>query len=191
MVFDKMFSPAGHKTFGARAIEVLATVALMWFSMLFVVTFFKIILPDSVDYATSIPAMGVSLNWWLDSQNLTLGHAFSSVLGVLGVLGIIMFAPLLEEPLFRGLPCSVASDNNGELRPRWGIFVVIVVSFILFGLAHGHGYFSVMLQGVGGLFLARLFFRNGPNTRTSLLSGMAAHSLYNISVVIVTWFASS
>ncbi len=134
-----------------------------------------------------MPVMGFIPNYWLSSHNLTLGQALTSPYVVMEVLIIILGAPFLEEILFRGLPCSAASDTEGKIRPRWGLFVILGFSFIFFGLAHGQGYFSVLLQGVGGLLLARLFFRNGPNTVASYFSGVAAHALYNISVVAVTW----
>lgn len=181
-----MFQSANNNTFGAKAREVLATVALMWLSMLLVVSFFKFVGLASVDF-TSTPVLGATLNNWLDSHSLTLGEALTSPFVVIQVLIIILGAPFLEEVLFRGFFCGfLASDDSGTLKPR-GVFAVLAGSFILFGLAHGHGYFSVLLQGVGGLFLARLWFRNGPNQRESYFSTVAAHSLYNISVVITTW----
>jgi membrane protease YdiL (CAAX protease family) len=157
----------------------------MWFGMLTVVSFFKAIGLASVDFGTSMPVMGATLNYWLQSHSLSLGQALTSPFVVMQVLIIIFGAPFLEEIIFRG-PCRALSDKEGTLKPEF-LFVVLSWSFIAFGLANGYGYFSVLLQGVGGLFLARLWFRNGPSRSASYFSCVAAHSLYNISVVITTW----
>lgn len=182
-----MFQSANHKTFGAHVGEVLVTFALMWICMLVVVGFFKATSLLTGDFSTNIPVLGPSINLWLQSQHFTLGQALASPYMVVGVLMTIFGAPFLEEVLFRGFVCnSMATDDHGRLKVQ-GLFTVLAGSFIIFGLAHGHWYFSVMLQGVGGLWLARLWFRNGPSQKSSYLSCVAAHSLYNISVVTSVW----
>ena len=185
-----MFQSAENHTFGTRAREVLATMAMMWFGMLLVVAFFKAVGLASIHFTTNTPLLGVSVNWWLHSQNITLGQALTSPFTVMQLLVIMFGAPFLEEVLFRGLVCNLASDDRGKLRPR-GVMMVLAGSFILFGFVHGYGYFSIMLQGVGGLLLARLWFRNGPSQKASYFSCVSAHSLYNISVVLVAWIFGS
>ena len=183
-MFGKMFVSAEHKTFGARAVEVLATFALWWFSMQVVWHVLKFSGLNFAEIGGDTPVAGFTLNYWLHSHNLTFGQAIASpsVDVVMGTLITMFGAPFLEEVLFRGFFCSVASDENGNLKAR-GLFTVLVGSFILFGLVHGHWYYSVMLQGVGGLWLARLWFRNGPSQKWSYFSCVAAHCLYNISVL--------
>ena len=183
-MFGKMFVSAEHKTFGARAVEVLATFALWWLSMQLVVYALKLIGVGFAELGADIPVAGVSVNLYLISHNLTLGQALASpsVVVVVTTLMTMFGAPFLEEALFRGFVCNAASDDSGVLKPR-GHFTVIAGSFILFGLFHGHWYFSVMLQGVGGLWLARLWFRNGPSQKWSYFSCVAAHCLYNVSVL--------
>ncbi len=185
-----MFKSVEHKTFWPRFGEVLVTVALAWFGMLLVASFFKVVGLASVSFNdANTPVLGFSVNYWLQSHSLTFGEALASPSAYMVVI-IIFGAPFLEEILFRGFVCNMASDDNGHLKPR-GIFTLLAGSFILFGLVHGRGYFSVLIQGVVGLFLARLWFRNGPGQKSSYFSCVAAHSLYNISVVATTWFATT
>ncbi|TSC74229.1 MAG: hypothetical protein G01um101444_347 [Parcubacteria group bacterium Gr01-1014_44] len=182
-----MFRSAENHTFGTRAREVLATVAMMWFGMLLVVSFFKAVGLAFVDFKTNTPILGVGVNYWLHSHSFTLGQVLASPQEVMQLLVVMFGAPLLEEVLFRGFVCSgMASDDNGKLKPQ-GLFTVLAGSFIIFGLFHGHWYLSVMVQGVIGLWLARLWFRNGPSRSASYFSCVAAHSLYNISVVTTVW----
>lgn len=184
-----MFKSADNYTFGTRTREILATVALMWFSMLLAVSVLKVSGLASVNFSNNMPVLGVSVNYWLQSQSLTLGQALVSPFAIWQLLGIFVIAPFGEEVVFRGI-CSAVADEKGKLMPRF-LFVIISWSFIAFGLAHGHWYFSVMVQGVGGLWLARLWFRNGPNMQASYFSCVAAHSLYNISCVTAVWLMAS
>jgi len=184
-----MFKSANNYTFEARAREVLATVSLMWFAMLVVICFFKVVGLASVDFSHDMPILGVSANYLLQSNELTVNQALTSPFVVMGILITVIGAPLAEEILFRWFICrSCASDVRGNLRPGGvGLGIVLVGSFILFGIAHGQGYFSLMIQGVGGLLLARLFFRNGPDLKSAYFSCVAAHGLYNTSIVLVSW----
>ena len=188
-MFDRMFSSAGYKTFGAKFGEVGFTVFLMWGAMLVVVGLFKVIgLIASIDFNTNLPLLGITANYLLHYSTFDQALAVS-VAAVLGVIFSAVAAPLWEEVVFRG-PCKALSDKDGKLKPEF-LFIVLGWSFIAFGLGHGHLYFSVLLQGVGGLFLARLWFRNGPSSRASYWSCVAAHSLYNISVIIIVWMSGS
>src|SRR3989344_4229324 len=98
-----MFRSAEHKTLGAKIGEIGFTVFLMWFGMLAVVSFCKITGLASVNFSTDAPILGVSANYfWLHSNTITLGEALNSPFAVMGVLGTVLFAPLLEEAVFRG-----------------------------------------------------------------------------------------
>ncbi len=187
-----MFRSAEHKTLGARVGEIGFTVFLMWFGMLLVVGFFQKTGMMPGDFSKNVPILGTIVNYWLQSNHTTLAESLNSPLAVAGVLGAVLFAPLVEEIIFRWLFCrGWASDHEGNILPHGkGLGIILAGSFIAFGLAHGHGYFSVMLQGVGGLWLARLWFRNGPNHWSSYFSCVAAHSLYNISVITTVWLMS-
>lgn len=190
-MFGKMFSSAGNNTFGSRVREVLAAVAMMWFCMLAAVALFKAIGFAKVGQLGSMPLLGVTTSYLFHSHYFTLEHASVSPFVVMGVLIIVLGAPIMEEIVFRGFFCGyVASDDDGKIKPR-GVWMVLAGSFIFFGLAHGNGYFSLMVQGVGGLLLARLWFRNGPNMWAAYLSCVAAHSLYNTSVLATWWLRNS
>lgn len=180
-----MFKSSGHQTFRARAWEILATVLLMRLWLWFIKMLFIVLgLADAGPANT--PLLGVIGNYFLRSHNLTLETLLVSSFVVLGIFLTCVSAPILEEILFRWFVCrSMASDANGELIGQGrGLGTVLAGSFIFFGLAHGHAVFSIMLQGVLGLLLVRLFFRNGPNLRVAVISCMIAHSLYNISVTV-------
>lgn len=180
-----MFVSANNQTFGARAREVLAHVAAMLLWMLLIVVFFRAVGFSDINNSNNTPLLGVIGNYFLHSHHFTLATMLASAFVVMGVLITCFGAPILEEIVFRGLVCGfVASDEHGKMRPA-GIFAVLTGSFIFFGLVHGQGYFSIMLQGVLGLFLAHLWFRNGPNRWAAALSCMAAHSLYNISITVI------
>ena len=182
-----MFKSANNDTFGAKTREVLATFALMWFYMLVIISLFKLTGFVKVDLANNAPFLGACLNYWFGSNHLTLADALNSPVGVVTVLGIIIVAPfLVEEFLFRGTPWFITKDENGALK-KGGWLIIVAGSFVLFGLAHRHGIFSLMVQGVSGLLLARLWFRNGPDSVASYWSTATAHSLFNISLLLVAW----
>src|SRR3989338_10832003 len=100
--------------------------------MLLVVSFFKLTGLFTVNFSTNVPILGVSANYfWLHSNTITLGEALNSPFAVMGVLGTVIFAPLLEEAVFRGLVCKPVSDETRKLKPQF-LFVILVVSFIAF-----------------------------------------------------------
>ena len=185
-MFGKIFGSAYNNTFGARAQEVGATFAFMWFWVLL----FSLILSLTVGSVSSIDSgdgllLGVIPNYLLQGWHMDTKEAISSGLGWQLVTACIT-APFLEEIVFRGVFCSVSSDRSGKLY-HWSWAVILLGTFIGFGLAHRNGLYSIMVQGVIGLFLARLWFRNGPNQTASYLSCVAAHSCYNFSVVAITF----
>ena len=180
---------AENQTFGARVERVGFTVFLSFSTMLLMFGILKVTGIASIDLFANMPIPVVLLNYLFDSNDLTVSQMFTSPFVIMGVLGIIAAAPLLEEVIFRG-PCRALSDDAGKLNPKF-LFVVLGWSFIMFGLAHGFGYFSVLVQGVGGLFLTLLWFRNGPSQLSSYLSCVVAHSLYNILVITTVWLMAS
>jgi len=184
-----MFRSAEHKTLGAKITEVFATVFLMRACALAAVAFFQAVGLISLDFSDNVPLLGVSANALLHHFHLTVNQALASPWVVMGVIVTIVGAPFAEEIAFRWFVCrSCASDTSGNLIPGGkGAGTVLLGSFLVFGVAHGAGYFSLMIQGVGGLWLAMLFFRNGPDLKTAYFSCVAAHSLYNTMIVMETW----
>ena len=174
-LYNWFFAPCGCKGFGDCEREVMATVArsFVWV-MVVLFIFLKIGL---------IRSIGSSVNfsvWFLNQKDVSLSQAFGSAFAVFQFLGTLVFAPFLEELVFRVLPCVLATDDSGKLRPRIGVPIVLFGSFFAFGYVHGQGYLSIIIQGVLGLFLLRLFLRNGPRIWVAYLSCVAAHSMYNL-----------
>lgn len=91
----------------------------------------------------------------------------------------VIVAPILEET-GRAFVLRFASDGYGRVTNRWAIYLF---SGIVFGLLHGAGLFSIGLQGVLGMMLARLWFKNGPNENIRTVSCMVVHGLYNFTVI--------
>lgn len=185
-----MFSSAGNKNFGEYAREVLATVAFAFIYILLVLCLFRVLgfIGPGTGSKVDFPLFNsIGVNWFLSSNHLTVMQALATPIIALKFLGTVVFAPLLEEVLFRGVVCNFASDEFGRIKPR-GEMYVLGGAFILFGLLHGDWYLSIMIQGVFGLLLARLWFRNGPNQKKSYISCVAAHSLYNLLIVASIWF---
>ena len=174
-VYNWFFAPAENKGFGDYEREVLATVArsFIWV-MVVLFIFLKIGLISSICSNVNFSV------WFLNQKDVSLSQAFGSAFAVFQFLGTLVFAPFLEELVFRVLPCVLATDDSGKLRPRIGVPIVLFGSFFAFGYVHGQGYLSIIIQGVLGLFLLRLFLRNGPRIWVAYLSCVAAHSMYNL-----------
>ena len=83
------------------------------------------------------------------------------------------FAPILEEPLFRGVLYAT-------LRLRLGPAPATLVSAALFALAHGYGVVGFVSVFVSGVLWALAYER----TR-SLLPGMLAHAVSNIQATTI------
>lgn len=112
-------------------------------------------------------AAGVPSHWteWFD-EDLAWGSE-----GVLAasLLGTVLFAPVLEEIVFRGL-------LYGTLR-RWvGWPAAAVLSAGIFAGAHGYG-----VAGFGSVFASGVVWAIAYEKTRSLLPGMAAHAANNIS----------
>ena len=112
-------------------------------------------------------AAGVPSHWteWFD-EDLAWGST-----GVLvgSLLGTVLFAPVLEEIVFRGL-------LYGTLRRRVGWPAAAVLSAIVFAAAHGYG-----VAGFGSVFASGVMWAIAYEKTRSLLPGMLAHAANNVS----------
>lgn len=117
-------------------------------------------------------------------------------LAVAGSFPVVFFfacllAPFWEELAFRWYPLKTRLRERDETaldeskkkilteigqRPIYP--VVILVCFIIFGLAHG-GAINILLQGVTGLLMAYVYLRNG----RCLWSAMLYHALFNGAIL--------
>lgn len=112
-------------------------------------------------------AAGVPSHWteWFD-EDLAWGST-----GVLvgSLLGTVVFAPVLEEVVFRGL-------LYGTLRRWLGWPVAAVLSATVFAAAHGYG-----VAGFGSVFASGVMWAVAYEKTRSLLPGMVAHAANNVS----------
>ena len=112
-----------------------------------------------------------SLHWtdWFD-PTLIQGTTWQLLLPL---LSYTVLAPVFEEVIFRGVLYST-------LRRRFTAPVAMVVSALIFSLAHGYGTFGLVTIFWSGLLWAWAYEKTG-----SILSGMAAHAMNN-SLVCMT-----
>jgi membrane protease YdiL (CAAX protease family) len=110
---------------------------------------------------------GVPSHWteWFD-EDLAWG---SWGIMIASLLGTVVFAPVLEEIVFRGL-------LYGTLRRRLGWPLAAVLSAAVFAAAHGYG-----VAGFGSVFASGLMWAVAYEKTGSLLPGMAAHAANNVS----------
>ena len=114
--------------------------------------------------------LGVASHWseWFDEE-----LAFGSATAILAnVAGSVVFAPLFEEVVFRGI---LFATLRSALRPG----SAIVLSGAIFGVAHGYGALGFLDVASSGMLWAWAFERTG-----SVLPGMAAHAVTNLMVTI-------
>ncbi len=94
----------------------------------------------------------------------------------------VIFAPVIEEAVFRLLPLSLAlRRDRGDGRTVR--IVSLVVCGFLFGIGHG-SLIHVFMQGAVGFLLARLFVRNSrPSVFIGYLCCVAVHAACNFSIM--------
>jgi membrane protease YdiL (CAAX protease family) len=86
--------------------------------------------------------------------------------------GAIVFAPVFEEIVFRGILFAT-------LRRRMGAGLAMVTSGLIFAFAHGYGALGFVDVLWSGVLWAWAFERTG-----SVLPGMMAHALTNLLVSV-------
>lgn len=114
--------------------------------------------------------LGLTSHWaeWFDE-----GLAWGSPGAVaVTLLGAIVFAPIFEELVFRGL-------LYGTLRARLGWPLAAVGSALVFALAHGYGVAGLLSVFLSGLLWAWVYERTG-----SLLAPILAHVVNNAAVAV-------
>jgi membrane protease YdiL (CAAX protease family) len=113
---------------------------------------------------------GLASHWaeWFDAE---LAWGAPPAIAVT-VLGAVVFAPIFEELIFRGL-------LYGSLRARFSWPVAAVASALIFGLAHGYGPAGFGSVLASGLLWAYLYERTG-----SLVPGIVAHVANNLAVAL-------
>jgi len=114
--------------------------------------------------------LGLASHWseWFDAG---LAWGSPAVVAV-SLLGSIVFAPIFEELIFRGL-------LYGTLRTRLAWPLAAIGSALVFALAHGYGAAGFLSVFVSGVLWAWVYERTG-----SLLPSMAAHTINNLTVAL-------
>lgn len=115
--------------------------------------------------------LGVETHWTDGFQERLVWGTPAEV--VADAIDSCAFAPILEEPLFRGVLYAT-------LRLRLGPAPATLVSAALFALAHGYGVVGFVSVFVSGVLWALAYER----TR-SLLPGMLAHAVSNIQATTI------
>ena len=97
-------------------------------------------------------------------------------------LGVFVFscllAPLWEEAAFRHAPLQIAKTFKGRLQMDFTV-PIIIISSVIFGLGHGHGVISLIVQGVGGVFLSLAYLWGNYSYWTSVM----CHFMWNFSLL--------
>jgi membrane protease YdiL (CAAX protease family) len=123
----------------------------------------------AVDIALGLAseAAGVPAHWteWFDEDLAWGSPGFVAA----SLLGTIVFAPVFEEIVFRGL-------LYGTLRRRLGWPVAAALSAVVFAAAHGYGAAGFASVFASGVLWAVAYERTG-----SVLPGIAAHAANNLS----------
>lgn len=121
---------------------------------------------------------------WIAGVMLVLPHllSFSFFGAQYSTLGVFVFAcvlaPLWEEAAFRHAPLQIAKSFKEKLGMDL-IIPIVIISSVIFGLGHGNGSISLMVQGVGGVLLSLAYIWGGFNYWTSV----AAHFMWNFSLI--------
>jgi len=114
--------------------------------------------------------LDLSSHWteWFDEDLIWGGAPVVAV----SLVEYVLFAPLFEELVFRGLLFAT-------LRRRFGFWLSATLSAAIFALAHGYGLLGFASVIFSGLLWAWVYEKTG-----SLLPGMAAHALNNLMVCL-------
>ncbi|HEY2995351.1 MAG TPA: type II CAAX endopeptidase family protein [Methylomirabilota bacterium] len=88
------------------------------------------------------------------------------------VLATVVLAPIFEEVIFRGV-------LYGSLRARLGMWPALVLSALVFALAHGYG-----VAGFASVFLSGGLWAWSYERTRSLLPAIAAHMANNAAVAV-------
>jgi hypothetical protein len=114
--------------------------------------------------------LNLSSHWteWFDEDLIWGGAPVVAV----NLVEYVLFAPLFEELVFRGLLFAT-------LRRTFGFGLSATLSAAIFALAHGYGLLGFASVIFSGLLWAWVYEKTG-----SLLPGMVAHALNNLMVCL-------
>ena len=93
----------------------------------------------------------------------------------LAILSIVLFAPILEELIFRRI-------IFGTLLPKTNFFVAASVSAIVFGIIH-FDFTHILLYAVSGFIFSFIYYKT-----KRIMASMISHMLLNGFVVLVQFY---
>lgn len=127
---------------------------------------------------SSIFALNIFVQWFPLEDNLD--DVFDSLShNALGVLGLAVLAPLLEEVLFRGAIQGALMRFFGRPWPA------IIIGALVFGIIHWNPV-QIVYATLFGVVLGWIYYRTG-----SLMSVIVGHVLNNTFAVLTTVLGSS
>lgn len=109
-------------------------------------------------------------------QDCSIAQAFGAE-PYLAVISIALIAPLVEEVVFRGF-------IYGGLRPRLGVTLSVILSALVFALAHSLSVGGSILLLGPSLFLAGVALALVYERSRSLVPGMVLHASFNLIAVV-------
>ncbi|MFA6603391.1 MAG: CPBP family intramembrane glutamic endopeptidase [Patescibacteria group bacterium] len=164
-----------NRTFGLRHVRnILTAYGLSWVWVVIVSNILQALLPKAV-ISSELPVLSV-FGAWIDHFP-DMATAIKASVG-LSLFMTLVFAPVIEEAIFRMLPLTFVIGQHPE-RVR---AVVIVICGIIFGWAHGSP-LNVFIQGFVGLMLGWLYVKNNTSQKAAYISCVIVHALYNFTIV--------
>ena len=141
---------------------------------------FKLKIPNKwsilIASAVFIVVMGLWTNYFSELAGLpdNMKDVFEQMMNnPLGIISIVVMAPLVEELLFRGA-------IQGHLMRKWKMpYLGIVVSSLIFGVVHGNPA-QIPFAFVVGMSLGWMYYLTG-----SLIPGILMHFINNGSSVLL------
>ncbi len=95
--------------------------------------------------------------------------------------------PIAEELMYRFLPMWVGVEFS---RSPYILLLIIIVSSVLFGYGH-YGWWSLMIQGVGGIVSSIIFLKSGgyeSNYLKALTTVIILHAMFNTVLFCLIFF---
>jgi len=169
LAYYYLWRPAGLSVTQALGLQVVS--GGMWRMMLFALGLFTFGAGGGWVIGVFAENFQASMHWtdWFD-PTMIQGTTWQLLPPL---LSYTVLAPVFEELVFRGV-------LYGTLRRRWNAPAAMIISALVFSLAHGYGTFGLVTIFWSGLLWAWAYEKTG-----SVLPGMVAHALNN-SLVCLT-----
>ncbi|AJA47579.1 CAAX amino protease family protein [Clostridium pasteurianum DSM 525 = ATCC 6013] len=144
---NNVFKRYNFKNIGIKNIMLIIVICIS----------FSMILSGIVEYVIK----------FFPSYNETSKMISMSMNSILGILAVLLFAPIFEEILFRGMVL-------GEIKNKVNITAAIIIQGVLFGIYHMN-LFQSIYAGVLGILLGFICVKAG-----SIVGSIIAHITFNI-----------